>query len=358
MNRLDQAIQLAQSQLGRSVVRVNASARLESLAKAPDYLTFGVKNSADIPSELIDRLRADPHFLFLTIDKMSDLGRSVDIDLINPLTYRCMTGSTSGGCINILKGINALCIGTDGGGSVLAPALATNLYSFLGKGLGLALVKQSRSTDSIPFTGGIGLIASTFQTLTRGMEALTGLPLYPDAPPGRTLRVAVPAKGSVRLPDGEDCRAILDALAGEIPGVEWVDVSYRDFYSRAAVVEDLNVLFGQEKAELVLSLEGPVDVYGYDETIPRAFAGAAAGAVTNPPSKGLVKAANIAGCTAYTVPCARLASGFVVVTPAGESAARNGLWLAARLAEKNETPEVFRRYFIDCAKYVVPSVYE
>ena len=47
-----------------------------------------------------------------TVDKMAHLGRSIDTDLINPLTYRCMTDSSSGTAINILKGINDFGIGT------------------------------------------------------------------------------------------------------------------------------------------------------------------------------------------------------------------------------------------------------
>jgi hypothetical protein len=55
--------------------------------------------------------------VFLTIDKAAHLGRAIDPDLNNPITYREMTGSTSGSPINILRGLNDFAIGTDGGGS-------------------------------------------------------------------------------------------------------------------------------------------------------------------------------------------------------------------------------------------------
>jgi len=139
MTRLEKSAGIAKAHLGRSVVRLNKNYLNEASEKSEDFLTFGIKNTNGLPGEIIDRLRKHPDYLWLTVDKMADIGRSVDVDLINPITYRLMTGSTSGGCVNILKGINSLCIGTDGGGSVLAPALSTNLYSFMGKGCGLAL---------------------------------------------------------------------------------------------------------------------------------------------------------------------------------------------------------------------------
>jgi hypothetical protein len=61
---------------------------------------FGVKNTNGIPREVFERLRRNGNYLWLTVDKMADLGRSVDTDLVNPLTYRPMTGSTSGGAVN------------------------------------------------------------------------------------------------------------------------------------------------------------------------------------------------------------------------------------------------------------------
>ena len=64
-----------------------------------------MKNTVDIPIYIVDKLWENSKYLFLTVDKMSHLGRSIDTDLINPLTYRCMTGSSSGTAINIIKGI-------------------------------------------------------------------------------------------------------------------------------------------------------------------------------------------------------------------------------------------------------------
>ncbi len=42
-----------------------------------------------------------------------------------------MTGSSSGTAVNVFLGINDVGIGTDGGGSVLAPAAALNLVGYI-----------------------------------------------------------------------------------------------------------------------------------------------------------------------------------------------------------------------------------
>lgn len=87
-----------------------------------------------------------------------------------------MTGSTSGGAVNILKGAIDLCLGTDGGGSVLAPALATNLPAFMGNGIGLR-GGQGRSTDGIPFMAGLGVIGCTLDMVLEATELLYGTPI-------------------------------------------------------------------------------------------------------------------------------------------------------------------------------------
>lgn len=50
----------------------------------------------------------------------------MDMQLANPLTGHSMTGSSSGTALNVFYRINDIGIGSDGGGSVLAPAAALN----------------------------------------------------------------------------------------------------------------------------------------------------------------------------------------------------------------------------------------
>ena len=103
---LGDRLSVAKAALGRSVVSINPAAVEEASCKRDGYWTVGLKDTTAIPKWLIDALLSSDNHLVLTVDKMSDLGRSVDTELVNPLTYRCMTGSTSGGAINVLKGIN------------------------------------------------------------------------------------------------------------------------------------------------------------------------------------------------------------------------------------------------------------
>ena len=113
-------------------------------------------------------------FLTHTRDKMSLGGRAVDIQLINPLTGKPMTGSSSGTALNVFYRINNLGVGTDGGGSVLAPAAALNLYGFLSPLLEKEAMKkfQKISTDGISFSLSLGFISRDRETLNRAVSGL------------------------------------------------------------------------------------------------------------------------------------------------------------------------------------------
>ncbi len=356
MTKLEKAMQLAQANLGRSVVRINATAQQEQLQKQKEYSIFGVKNTEDIPDSLINKLRQNEHFLFLTIDKMADLGRSVDIDLVNPLTYRCMTGSTSGGCVNILKGITDLCIGTDGGGSVLAPALSTNLYSFMGKGVGLMLKKDSLSTDGLPFAPGVGVISTRLNPIRKAIQALTGRAFTKT---NESIRIMTPASGCMMLPTGEDAHTVLQPILSQLPQQFIIqEHTFADCYNRAALVEEINRLIAADVADLFLTLEGPIDVYSYDETIPKKFEGPLPETLCANASKAFVKAVNICGCSGFTIPHSRLATGFVVTCPCGWEKADMGYTLACELEKLVSLPAIFEKYFINREKYVTPSRFE
>jgi hypothetical protein len=355
MTELEKALRIAAANLGRSVVRLNPHAKNENEGKHKNCSYFGIKNTDGIPAPLIDKLRAHPDFLWLTIDRMADIGRSVDTDLVNPLTYRLMTGSTSGGCINILKGINNLCIGTDGGGSVLAPALSTNLFSFMGKGCGLQAAGKGKSTDGLSFFAGIGLISSSFETL----RASSGVLCETDWSCGEErVRVTVPEKNSLTLPGGADSNDKLLSVLSALPGR--YDVKVHRFsapYDRSATVEELNALFRDDGTDLILTYEGPVDVFGYDETIPRAFEGPAVRELTGAHSKALVKAANLCGCSALTVPGPELAAGYVITCARGHKRAAMGFALASHIQARARRPEIFKRFYVRKEKYVAECVY-
>lgn len=354
MLTIQQRLQLAEANTGGSVVRINPDVLSEAQDKTENPATFGIKNTDAIPKELIDTLRNHPDFLWLTVDKMSALGRSVDTDLTNPITYRYMTGSSSGGCINILKGMTDLAFGTDGGGSVLAPALSTNLYSFLGSGAGIVSTEQGVSTDDLPFSIGIGVIAKDFSLLKKAGELLLGTSIPSSQ---QEVQLIVPAPGSLMLPDGTDAREMLDPILAKLSSrYQVTEFFFSAPYDRVSMVKDLERIFSND-ANLLLTFEGPVDVFAYDETIPRSFRGKAAKTLTIPHSKASVKAANIHGCSAFTIPSQRLASGFVITCAPGITDTLHGFALAEQIASASSLPSVFQRYFIHREKYTEPSTY-
>lgn len=389
---------LAEQNLYKSVISINKASEEEAKNKEKDFLTFGVKNTVDIPKSLVDKLRKDSKYLLLTVDKMSHLGRSIDTDLINPLTYRCMTGSSSGTAINILKGINDFGIGTDGGGSVLAPALSTNLYSFIGSGVGLVTGKESLSTDSISFTGGIGIISKNFPTLKNVVFDILDKEIQNDKIRNKEcnendsdvlnkrknindtkLRIAIPKHNSIILPDDIDMRVEIDKvisnlnkdkdfedrllkneldsknsnlLEEKVIKLEFIEYSFDNIYERNIAIKEIKNIFDNDVADIILTYEGPIDIYGYDETIQRSFKGKAEKEITSNGGKGIVKAINMCKCTGITIPGEKLASGFVICAKEGIQGLINAFTLGQAIDECIEKNEMFNRYFIDREKFI------
>ena len=345
---LEGRLAVARRALGRSVVAINPCAAEEAAHKRPGYACVGVKDSADIPAELIERFSSSPDWLLLTVDRMSDLGRSVDTELVNPLTYRPMTGSTSGGAVNVVKGICDVCIGTDGGGSVLAPALATNTFALMGKGLGL-VAGEGRSTEGMSFTGGVGFIGRSLELVVRAAELAAGVSLEGFGPVG-LLRVVVPAAGFAELPGGEDMRGRLDGFLGGLRDCRVEERRFSDLYEREVTVAELRQIWDEDPTACVVSFEGPIDVFSADETIPRGFGGVAPSVVAGVRSKAACKAVNMAGGSAVCVPTDELACGLVVACGPGVEAARGMAWLARQLASGIQLPAMHVRYFLDRSK--------
>lgn len=363
---LEDRLVVARRALGRSVVAVNPHAMEQAVRKAeglcdgshsegscPDnarLLTFGVKDHGAIPSDLVDRLASAPNCLMLTVDHMADLGRSVDTELINPLTYCPMTGSTSGGAINVLKGINDFCVGTDGGGSVLAPALATNLFAVMCKGLGLVADGESVSTDGLAFRGGIGFIGRSLDVVVLAAELASGFEFQAA---GELPEVIVPARGSTGLPDGSDmCGQLATYL--DRSGIPVSERVFSNLYDRERTVRELEEIWRDNSASCVITYEGPIDVLSADETIPRCFGGPAPAVVAKARSKAQVKAVNIAGGSAVCVPVGNLACGLVISCGPGYEAFCGALSIARLLEDAVSDvcplPEIFSRYFLGRGK--------
>lgn len=359
---------LAEQNLYKSVISINNSLNEEMKEKSENLLTFGVKNTVDIPIELVDKLRKNSKYLLITVDKMSHLGRSIDTDLINPLTYRCMTGSSSGTAINIIKGINDFGIGTDGGGSVLAPALSTNLYSFIGSGVNLTTKKESLSTDNIAFSGGIGVISKNLSILKEVAQDLLDEKILKDIVEVKEqlkfnkdensslIRVAIPKTNLLKLADGTDMRQEIDKVINLIDNkaIKFIEYDFDNIYERNIGIKEIKNIFENNLADVILTFEGPIDVYGYDETIQRSFKGKAEKEITSNGGKALVKAINMCKCTGITIPGEKLASGFVICGKQGGEGIVKAFTLAEELDSVIEKNEIFQRYFIRREKFVEP----
>ena len=141
-----------------------------------DKILTGIKNISSIPNTLMHKLEKCG-FALHTIDRKSQLaGRAVDTELINPITGRWMSGSSSGTAVNVFAGINELGIGNDGGGSVLAPAMCVNIYGFISK-----LIEPDReqnikkNTDGMSAGNSLGFMARDRKILFKAIKGSTGI---------------------------------------------------------------------------------------------------------------------------------------------------------------------------------------
>lgn len=304
---------------------------------------LGVKDMASTPGEVVARL-AEHGYALHTLDKASSGGRAVDMQLRNPVTGRPMTGSSSGTAMNVFLHFNDLGVGTDGGGSVLAPAMSLNLYGFISPLICAEQMRQfeKRSTDGISFYSSLGLMARSYEELRRGIDAVLKLPESPGSGGENT---GFAGKG-YRIEAGklldQDNQVIAGGVdpAGERRGLI-------DFLLR--YLPDCGYLTNRE---------GPVDVNGIGDTVFGHF-DAAAKESQRQAGKGLIRVANMVRATALCVPEPELGCGQVYLcesVPEKISAMLEAA--AARPAWKDELTEW---YFGNLDQYLaagafVPSV--
>lgn len=336
---------LAKNELGRSVIQINPDFSNELLNKNNDVLCFGIKDTNQIPRDIINKLQSNSRFIWLTVDKMANKGRAIDTDLINPLTFRVMTGSTSGGPINILKGINDFAIGTDGGGSVLAPAMSCQLPSIIGAGLELYVKDKSISTDRLKFNGSIGIIGKNIAALRDITECIIGQRLKKNE--NKVLKIAIPKKGTIKCPDNQDMHEKVMSYLTRIDcrNYTFVEVDMSNANNRETGIQVIKDSFNKEKVDLIVTCEGPIDVYGYGETIQGQF-GKVGLDITENHGKYLVRAANMSHTTAVTVPIDNLASGLLILADKGIENGNKAINFAQKLESKIKLPEAWTRYYL------------
>lgn len=295
-----------------------------------DGYYLGVKNSLRLTDEMETRLNQCSYYLH-TRDKSSLGGRAIDIDLKNPITGLAMTGSSSGTAINVFLGINDIGVGTDGGGSVLAPAISLNLFSLIDPMLFCEerkIENEKISTDGISFTPSIGLISRNLNLLR---ELYLGLRVLEDSN----------RKVKILLDDENICNLLKDE------NVEVCSLEGKYDNERLALIETTKKLL--EKYDIIVSKEGPVDLKGFGDTVFGHFDDKTK-EIQVAANKGFLRTANMANCFALTVPSDELSTAYVILCDSNNvSAIRKSFIIAETLYREND--ELSERYFLNYENY-------
>lgn len=305
-------------------------------AREQDVIRYiGIKNRAQISAVLLKKLEARQFYLH-TYDHQSYGGRAIDIKLQNPITGNFMTGSSSGTAMNVFLGINDLGIGTDGGGSVLAPALSLNLYGFISKLIceeELQAFPKGVSTDGIAFHTSLGFITRDIDTLRSAVETALDFSLSSTVIEGNRICVQHEVFAEVNA---------LQTLAG---------VQRAAFPSfQAERGEQLTFLLEKlTQYDIIVGREGPIDVKGFGDTVFGHFDETTQD-IQCKACKGLLKVANMAEATALVIPSTKLACGYILITRSTREAIRAMFSLAACFPLFED--ELTQRYFRDLKKYI------
>lgn len=315
--------------LGNSVISQNPNVILELWSLDQEGRVFGVKNSCEIGADLIEKLKSNG-YVWNTLDSSSDRGRALDLKLLNPITGKLMVGSSSGTAINVLYGLNDIGVGTDGGGSVLAPAISLNLYSALCSGIGLKGVTEKKSTDNLSFTPGIGFIAGEFKELERVAE------LFID-------NECEKYKDEKILITDEIEKFLTEDFKNSYPKYESTYVDGAKLNSREEMIQEVNNLF--DKSEIFIYLEKNIELEGIGDTVFGCM-GEDAAEIQKKSGKGFLKILNMVDASALTIPTKAIGTSIVIVGKKGMKNFRE-IFRIGKLLNKEYRPELYRRYFLN-----------
>lgn len=279
-------------------------------------LLLGVKNSPSIKPEWISVL--EPLYFLHTKDICAHGGRALDTAMTNPLTGRCMTGSSSGTAVNVLLGINDLGLGTDGGGSVIYPAMAVNIYSVMLAGLGFQCASEKTSTDNIAFRPSLGLMGFHREPLIQALNLL-----LPPAPPGQ--KDVIIAGDSASLGHFKLSGKLIEPPdTDERPGLlAWLEGQFK-------------------RADVLLLRESQIDICGYGDSV-LGFSSPYFRQQQKLSGKRLGKVLNMAEASVFTVPDSEAGSGFLIIAKKGRAAFDCALGLFQSVREART--QVFLDYF-------------
>lgn len=260
----------------------------------------GVKNADVIPHLFLSRLE-NSGFIIHTVDTAAKGGRAIDQTLINPITLRYMTGSSSGTALNVFHGINDIGIGTDGGGSVLAPALSLNLYALISTLFEQEAMRKfsKKSTDNIEFSPSLGYMAKGLETIEELLDKIHDIKMANE----------------YEIINGLSTMAIHQPLhelfaSFQLNVSQNLSLNY-DNLGRSEMIRTLKNIDLKDKV-LVLS-EGPVDVLGYGDSV-QGHLGNLNASLQQLGHKYYLKVINMAGLSALVIPTCNHGMGYLLVS--------------------------------------------
>ena len=288
-----------------SVLRVFPNA-INAFEKSENVLLLGVKDHSSIPHKLVHLLESN-NMVLHTIDSCSLGGRAIDYRLFHPVHGGYMTGSSSGTALNVFLGINDIGIGTDGGGSVLAPALSLNLFGFISPLIEREYMEKFRkvSTDEISFVPSIGFISKDLQLIL-------------DA-------ISIVLQMDLECQNGIDVFEVNESL------------NYND---RKACIDYLQGKLSRH--DVVIEYNKNIDVFGKGDSVYGHY-DLRTQEEQKKSNKGLLRVANMVGATALAIPSNELSSGYVLFCKSDLASIRKMLAIAPKYCQKEDA--MIKKYF-------------
>jgi hypothetical protein len=307
----------------------------ESLQKGAEFYLMGIKNTNYINETTIRKLEQNG-FLPHTLDKMARGGRAVDIDLINPLTGTIMSGSSSGTAVNVLEDYNDIGLGSDGGGSVLAPAMALNLYGIISPLFFRDESFSKSSTDGITFVPSIGFISKDINLIQKATETFIQLEDVKD------ITILIPSQQGTILETGQDVGTILSNAFTNHREYSINNENYPNIFGNRQ--ENINFLTKKlAEYDVVMSYEGPIDYYGFGDSVFGLF-NSISRKNQEKSGKGLIRVANMVEASALVVPSNDFSSGYVLIANSTKRGISILFDIEKRLQNKLSNA-LYRKYF-------------
>lgn len=272
---------------------------IERVHEGEKLYYVGVKNTHVIPANYLKKLE-DHGFYIHTRDVMAEGGRAIDFNHLNPITGRYMTGSSSGTAINVFTGINDIGIGTDGGGSVLAPACALNLYGFISPLICHDELKQyqKKSTDGITFEPSIGFMSKDIEGLFDIIEASI------------ELKSQLTHEILLTRPQQVNQTQAYEFIKEIFSDAQSFELDY-DSLSREKMMKELSGV--DFERHILISFEGPTDLESYGDSVMGHYSQSTQLSQARA-HKYYLKVINMLGLSALIVPTFDLSVGVLLIS--------------------------------------------